>query len=177
LPFYDIKPDEIDTPRAYERYEKAAPITYLSKDDPPALLTYSYPNEEVTEKTPLGLIVHHPKFGIALKERMDKLGIQCIVQYQDPQTRELVRHEQGATHAADGFARATGKPGVVMVTSGPGITNAITGIATAYMDSIPMVVLSGQVMAPLIGYDAFQEIDAVGISRPCVKHNFLIHLL
>jgi acetolactate synthase-1/2/3 large subunit len=86
----------------------------------------------------------------------------------------LVRHEQGATHAADGFARATGKPGVVMVTSGPGVTNAITGIATAYMDSIPMVVLSGQVMKPLIGYDAFQEIDAIGISRPCVKHNFLI---
>jgi len=86
----------------------------------------------------------------------------------------LVRHEQGATHAADGYARATGEPGVVLVTSGPGITNAITGIATAYMDSIPMVVLSGQVMRPLIGYDAFQEIDAVGISRPCVKHNFLI---
>ena len=86
----------------------------------------------------------------------------------------LVRHEQGATHAADGYARSTGQPGVVLVTSGPGITNAITGIATAYMDSIPMVVLSGQVMAPLIGYDAFQEIDAVGISRPCVKHNFLI---
>lgn len=93
---------------------------------------------------------------------------------QDDVEHILVRHEQGATHAADGFARATGKPGVVMVTSGPGITNAITGIATAYMDSIPMVVLSGQVMAPLIGYDAFQEIDAVGISRPCVKHNFLI---
>lgn len=86
----------------------------------------------------------------------------------------LVRHEQGATHAADGYARSTGLPGVVLVTSGPGITNAITGIATAYMDSIPMVVLSGQVMKPLIGYDAFQEIDAVGISRPCVKHNFLI---
>jgi len=86
----------------------------------------------------------------------------------------LVRHEQGATHAADGFARATGQAGVVLVTSGPGVTNAITGIATAYMDSIPMVVLSGQVMKPLIGYDAFQEIDAVGISRPCVKHNFLI---
>ena len=93
---------------------------------------------------------------------------------QDEVEHILVRHEQGATHAADGFARATGKPGVVMVTSGPGITNAITGIATAYMDSIPMVVLSGQVMTPLIGFDAFQEIDAVGISRPCVKHNFLI---
>ncbi|MBT8114136.1 MAG: biosynthetic-type acetolactate synthase large subunit [Arenicella sp.] len=93
---------------------------------------------------------------------------------QDDVEHILVRHEQGATHAADGFARATGKPGVVLVTSGPGVTNAITGIATAYMDSIPMVVLSGQVMKPLIGYDAFQEIDAVGISRPCVKHNFLI---
>ena len=93
---------------------------------------------------------------------------------QDDVEHILVRHEQGATHAADGYARSTGKPGVVLVTSGPGVTNAITGIATAYMDSIPMVVLSGQVMSPLIGYDAFQEIDAVGISRPCVKHNFLI---
>ncbi len=93
---------------------------------------------------------------------------------QDDVEHILVRHEQGATHAADGYARATGKPGVVLVTSGPGVTNAITGIATAYMDSIPMVVISGQVMKPLIGYDAFQEIDAVGISRPCVKHNFLI---
>ena len=93
---------------------------------------------------------------------------------QDDVKHILVRHEQGATHAADGYARSTGKPGVVLVTSGPGITNAITGIATAYMDSIPMVILSGQVMKPLIGYDAFQEIDAIGISRPCVKHNFLI---
>ncbi len=93
---------------------------------------------------------------------------------QDDVEHILVRHEQGATHAADGYARSTGEPGVVLVTSGPGITNAVTGIATAYMDSIPMVVLSGQVMKPLIGYDAFQEIDAVGISRPCVKHNFLI---
>ncbi len=93
---------------------------------------------------------------------------------QDDVEHILVRHEQGATHAADGYARSTGQAGVVLVTSGPGITNAITGIATAYMDSIPMVVLSGQVMKPLIGYDAFQEIDAVGISRPCVKHNFLI---
>ena len=93
---------------------------------------------------------------------------------QDDVKHILVRHEQGATHAADGYARSTGEPGVVLVTSGPGVTNAITGIATAYMDSIPLVVLSGQVMSPLIGYDAFQEIDAVGISRPCVKHNFLI---
>jgi len=86
----------------------------------------------------------------------------------------LVRHEQGATHAADGYARSTGKPGVVLVTSGPGVTNAITGIATAYMDSIPLVVISGQVFSNLIGDDAFQEVDAVGISRPCVKHNFLV---
>jgi len=102
------------------------------------------------------------------------LHIYDALHRQDDVEHVLVRHEQGATHAADGLARATGKPGVVLVTSGPGITNAITGIATAYMDSIPMVVLSGQVMRPLIGYDAFQEIDAVGISRPCVKHNFLI---
>ena len=86
----------------------------------------------------------------------------------------LVRHEQAATHAADGYARATGKPGVVLVTSGPGATNAITGIATAYMDSIPMVVLSGQVQSHLIGDDAFQETDMVGISRPIVKHSYLV---
>ncbi|MDT8403603.1 acetolactate synthase 3 large subunit [Sulfuriflexus sp.] len=86
----------------------------------------------------------------------------------------LVRHEQGATHAADGYARSTGKPGVVLVTSGPGATNAVTGIATAYMDSIPMVVITGQVPTHAIGSDAFQEVDAVGITRPCVKHNFLV---
>ncbi len=86
----------------------------------------------------------------------------------------LVRHEQGATHAADAYARATGKPGVVLVTSGPGATNAVTGIATAYMDSIPMVVISGQVPCAVIGSDAFQEVDMVGITRPCVKHNFLV---
>tara|TARA_R110002049_G_scaffold118933_1_gene273038 strand:- start:4168 stop:5913 length:1746 start_codon:yes stop_codon:yes gene_type:complete len=86
----------------------------------------------------------------------------------------LVRHEQAATHAADGYARATGKPGVVLVTSGPGATNAVTGIATAYMDSIPMVVLSGQVASHLIGEDAFQETDMVGISRPIVKHSFMV---
>ena len=86
----------------------------------------------------------------------------------------LVRHEQGATHAADGYARATGRPGVVLVTSGPGATNAVTGIATAYMDSIPMVILTGQVPTALIGNDAFQEVDNVGITRPCVKHNFLV---
>lgn len=86
----------------------------------------------------------------------------------------LVRHEQAAVHMADGLARATGDTGVVLVTSGPGATNAITGIATAYMDSIPMVVLSGQVATSLIGYDAFQECDMVGISRPIVKHSFLV---
>jgi acetolactate synthase-1/2/3 large subunit len=86
----------------------------------------------------------------------------------------LVRHEQAATHAADGYARATGKPGVVLVTSGPGATNAVTGIATAYMDSIPMVIITGQVATANIGSDAFQEVDAVGITRPCVKHNFLV---
>ena len=86
----------------------------------------------------------------------------------------LVRHEQGAAHAADGYARATGRPGVVLVTSGPGVTNTVTGIATAYMDSIPLVIFSGQVPTSLIGDDAFQEVDAVGITRPCVKHNFLV---
>lgn len=86
----------------------------------------------------------------------------------------LVRHEQAATHAADGYARATGKPGVVLVTSGPGATNAVTGIATAYMDSIPMIVFTGQVPTANIGSDAFQEVDSVGITRPCVKHNFLV---
>ncbi|MDA0979649.1 MAG: acetolactate synthase 3 large subunit [Proteobacteria bacterium] len=86
----------------------------------------------------------------------------------------LVRHEQAATHMADGYARATGRPGVVLVTSGPGATNAITGIATAYMDSIPMVVISGQVQSHLIGTDSFQETDMVGVSRPVVKHSFLV---
>ncbi len=93
---------------------------------------------------------------------------------QDDVQHILVRHEQGATHAADGYARATGKAGVVLVTSGPGATNAVTGIATAYMDSIPMVVITGQVPKHLIGNDAFQEVDSVGITRPVVKHNFLI---
>jgi len=95
--------------------------------------------------------------------------------YQQEEVQHiLVRHEQGATHAADGYARSTGKPGVVLVTSGPGATNAVTGIATAYMDSIPMIVITGQVPSHLIGNDAFQEVDSVGITRPIVKHNFLI---
>jgi acetolactate synthase-1/2/3 large subunit len=102
------------------------------------------------------------------------LHIYDALEAQEEITHILVRHEQGAAHAADGYARTSGKPGVVLVTSGPGITNAVTGIATANMDSIPMVVISGQVPSPLIGNDAFQEVDAVGITRSCVKHNFLI---
>ncbi|MGV6852414.1 MAG: biosynthetic-type acetolactate synthase large subunit [bacterium] len=97
----------------------------------------------------------------------------ALAQQQDVR-HILVRHEQGATHAADGYARATGKPGVVLVTSGPGATNTVTGIATAHMDSIPMVVITGQVPRAVIGSDAFQEVDTVGITRPCVKHNFLV---
>lgn len=93
---------------------------------------------------------------------------------QDKVKHVLVRHEQAAIHAADGYARSSDKVGVALVTSGPGLTNAVTGIATAYMDSIPMVVLSGQVPSFAIGEDAFQEVDAVGITRPCVKHNFLV---
>ncbi|MGB4073686.1 acetolactate synthase 3 large subunit [Pseudomonas sp.] len=95
--------------------------------------------------------------------------------FKEPEVQHvLVRHEQAATHMADGYARATGKAGVVLVTSGPGATNAITGIATAYMDSIPMVVLSGQVPSTMVGTDAFQETDMIGISRPIVKHSFMI---
>jgi acetolactate synthase I/II/III large subunit len=93
---------------------------------------------------------------------------------QDSIHHVLVRHEQAAVHAADGFARATGEVGVALVTSGPGLTNAVTGIATAYMDSIPMVIISGQVPTAAIGLDAFQECDTVGITRPIVKHNFLV---
>jgi len=89
-------------------------------------------------------------------------------------TNVLVRHEQGAVHAADGLARVTGEVGVALLTSGPGATNGVTGIATAYMDSVPLVVLTGQVPRPLIGNDAFQEVDIVGITRPCTKHNYLV---
>ena len=115
-------------------------------------------------------------------------GVECIFGYpggavlyiydalfkQDKVRHVLVRHEQGAAHAADGYARSSGKVGVCLVTSGPGLTNAVTGIATAYLDSIPMVVLVGQVPTKAIGEDAFQEVDTVGITRPCVKHNFLV---
>ncbi|MBP7452915.1 MAG: acetolactate synthase 3 large subunit, partial [Ottowia sp.] len=93
---------------------------------------------------------------------------------QDTIQHVLVRHEQAAVHAADGYARATGDVGVALVTSGPGLTNAVTGIATAYMDSIPMVIIAGQVPTAAIGLDAFQECDTVGITRPVVKHNFLV---
>src|SRR5450830_865491 len=115
-------------------------------------------------------------------------GVDCVFGYpggavlfiydalfkQDKVKHVLVRHEQGAAHAADGYSRATEKIGVALVTSGPGVTNAVTGIATAYMDSIPLVVISGQVPSYAIGMDAFQECDAVGITRPVVKHNFLV---
>ena len=115
-------------------------------------------------------------------------GVDCIFGYpggavlwiydelfkQDKIRHILVRHEQGAAHAADGYSRSSNKVGVCLVTSGPGLTNAVTGIATAYMDSIPMVIISGQVPTYAIGEDAFQECDAVGITRPCVKHNFLV---
>jgi acetyl esterase/lipase len=92
LPFYGITRDQIETPEAQQRYEEMAPITYLTKDDPPALLLYSFADEEVTKDSPLNLVVHHPKFGTALKERMDELGIECIVQYRDAETGRTVRH-------------------------------------------------------------------------------------
>ncbi len=121
-------------------------------------------------------------------ESLKKLGVDQIFGYpggvvlpiydelfKAPELRHyLVRHEQGGVHAADGFARATGRVGVALVTSGPGATNAVTGIATAYMDSIPMVVFTGQVPTALIGNDAFQEADIIGITRPCVKHSYLV---
>ena len=129
--------------------------------------------------------------GELLMEALKEEGVELIFGYPGGQVLHiydalyqqnsvkhiLVRHEQGATHAADGYARATGKPGVVLVTSGPGATNAVTGIATAFMDSIPMVVISGQVQSRFIGSDAFQEVDCIGITRPCVKHNFLVDSL
>ena len=102
------------------------------------------------------------------------LHIYDAIFTQDKVEHILVRHEQAATHAADGYARATGKAGVVLVTSGPGATNAITGIATAYMDSIPLVVISGNVTRDSLGTDAFQETDMIGVSRPIVKHSFMV---
>ncbi len=105
------------------------------------------------------------------------LHIYDAIHQQSDIEHILVRHEQGATHAADGYARATGEPGVALVTSGPGATNAVTGIATAYMDSIPLICITGQVPMSVIGSDAFQEVDTIGITRPCVKHNFLVKRL
>jgi acetyl esterase/lipase len=105
LPFYGIRADEIDSPRAYKLYEEAAPITYLSRDDPPTLMMYSYPNEEVNERTSLGLIVHHPKFGIALKQQLDQLGVECVVQYPDRAGGRLVRHGGGEPVTAVEFIR------------------------------------------------------------------------
>jgi acetolactate synthase-1/2/3 large subunit len=102
------------------------------------------------------------------------LNIYDEIFKQDKFKHVLVRHEQAAVHAADAYARATGRVGVALVTSGPGVTNAVTGIATAYMDSVPIVVVTGQVPTAAIGLDAFQEVDTVGITRPCVKHNFLV---
>jgi len=102
------------------------------------------------------------------------LHIYDALYQQEDIKHVLVRHEQAATHAADGYARSTGEAGVALVTSGPGATNAVTGIATAFMDSIPMVVITGQVPTNMIGNDAFQEVDSIGITRPCVKHNFLV---
>ena len=102
------------------------------------------------------------------------LHIYDALAQQEQVKHILVRHEQAATHMADAYARASGKPGVVLVTSGPGATNAVTGIATAFMDSIPMVVICGQVPSTLIGEDAFQETDMMGVSRPVVKHNFAV---
>ena len=102
------------------------------------------------------------------------LNIYDEIYKQDGFEHILVRHEQAAVHAADAYSRSTGQVGVALVTSGPGATNAVTGIATAYMDSIPMVVITGQVPTPAIGMDAFQEVDTIGITRPCVKHNFLV---
>ncbi|CAM5196129.1 Acetolactate synthase OS=Castellaniella defragrans (strain DSM / CCUG 39792 / 65Phen) OX=1437824 GN=BN940_13851 PE=3 SV=1 [Castellaniella denitrificans] len=102
------------------------------------------------------------------------LYIYDAIYKQDKFQHVLVRHEQAAVHAADAYSRSSDKTGVCLVTSGPGVTNAVTGIATAYMDSIPMVIISGQVPTHAIGQDAFQECDTVGITRPCVKHNFLV---
>ncbi|RYD85584.1 MAG: acetolactate synthase 3 large subunit, partial [Sphingomonadales bacterium] len=123
-----------------------------------------------------------------LIEALTDLGVEVVFGYpggavlpiydalfkQDRIKHILVRHEQAATHAAEGYARSTGKPGVVLVTSGPGATNAVTGITDALMDSIPMVVITGQVPTALIGTDAFQEADTVGITRHCTKHNYLV---
>ncbi len=138
----------------------------ITKDYPPQLLTGADIVVRCLKEEGVEFVFGYPGGAV--------LHIYDALYGQDDVKHILVRHEQGAGHAADGYARATGKPGVVLVTSGPGVTNAVTGIATAYMDSVPMVILSGQVPTHLIGNDAFQEVDSVGITRPCVKHNFLV---
>src|ERR1051325_307017 len=130
-----------------------------------------------------------PRGAEILMDALAHEGVDCIFGYpggavlhiydelwrvRERVTHYLVRHEQGAVHMAEGYARASGRVGVALVTSGPGATNAVTGIANAYMDSTPIVVITGQVPIPLIGTDAFQEVDTVGITRPCVKHNYLV---
>ena len=123
----------------------------------------------------------------ALMDSLEKLGVEYIFGYPGGAAMPifdalydsnikliLVRHEQGATHMADGYARATGKPGVCLVTSGPGATNTVTGLLTAQMDSVPMVVICGQTISPMLGKDAFQEADVFGITAPTVKHSYLV---
>jgi acetolactate synthase I/II/III large subunit len=147
----------------------------------PSALTTNLPSLEEPERLPRGAeilieaLIHEGVDSIfgypggAVLHIYDELW-----RYRDRITHYLVRHEQGAVHMADGFARSSGRVGVALVTSGPGATNAVTGIATAYMDSIPIVVITGQVPNHMIGTDAFQEVDTVGITRPCVKHNYLV---
>jgi len=120
---------------------------------------------ECLKKEGVEILFNYP--GGAVLPLFDELQNSSIKQI-------LVRHEQAAVHAADGYARATGRVGVVLVTSGPGATNTVTGVATAFMDSVPIIVLTGQVPTPLIGNDAFQEVDIIGITRPCTKHNYLV---
>src|SRR6266496_3210859 len=149
----------------------------------PALLIPSEPLSSAPEEQPL------PRGAQILIQALVHEGVDSIFGYpggavlhiydelwraRDRITHYLVRHEQGAVHMAEGYARASGRVGAVLVTSGPGATNAVTGIANAYMDSTPIVVITGQVPLPLIGTDAFQEVDTVGITRPCVKHNYLV---
>src|SRR5438105_7237998 len=148
-----------------------------------ALLIPAEPLFPASEKPPM------PRGAEILIEALVHEGVDSIFGYpggavlhiydelwraRDRVTHYLVRHEQGAVHMAEGYARASGRVGVVLVTSGPGATNAVTGIANAYMDSTPIVVITGQVPKHLIGTDAFQEVDTVGITRPCVKHNYLV---
>ncbi|MCE9534430.1 MAG: hypothetical protein K8T89_25405, partial [Planctomycetes bacterium] len=104
-PFYGIKLADADTAEAYKRYEAAAPVTYLTKDDPPTLMNYSFANEDVTNSSDLNLVVHHPKLGIALKEQMDKLGIECVVQYRGPEAGKQIRHGGGEPSNSVEFIR------------------------------------------------------------------------